>query len=102
MFGGDAHIHSKTVSATVTRSSASLRGGLFVYKLSGILVSCHESTYDLLFCLQVAWVFFLPPSHPDGCFLKQSAGPSGVFSISPAVCHAGRRVVNLAGVCAWL
>lgn len=24
--------------------------------------------------------FFSPlPSHPDGCFLKQSAGPSGVF-----------------------
>lgn len=34
-------------------------GGPFVYKLSGILVSCHESTYDLLFCLQAAWVFFL-------------------------------------------
>lgn len=65
-----------------------------MYTLSDILVSCHKSTYDLLFCLYV--VIFFPP---DGCFLKQSAGPSGVFSVFSFFffcgwCHSG-RFVNL-------
>lgn len=95
----DAHIHSKTIYATVTRSSHS-----WVRLYTRYLAFWSAATNQpMIYYFVCKWRgFFFPPSHPDGCFLKQSAGPSGVFSISPAVCHAGRRVVNLAGVRAWL
>lgn len=41
---------------TVHESASS--GNLFAYTLSDILVSCHKSTYALLFCLCVV-IFFL-------------------------------------------
>lgn len=61
-----------------------------------LLGGCHESNYDLLFCLE--YIFFSPP---DGFFLKQSAGPSGVFTIFSPVCHAG-QFVNRSCVCLFV
>lgn len=50
--------------------------------------------------------FFFLPSHPDGCFLKQSAGPSGVFlnfacSVTrrPPGCNSGWRFLCAAMIC---
>lgn len=90
----DANIHLKSCSHTFHCQPRETRART---KLSSIFWSAamNQPTSYYVVC-KSSCLFFSLLSHPDGCFLKQSAGPSGVFlnlarsvTCRPPACKSG-------------